>query len=124
MLSMSEAFIAHRGEDSACVGKWILRGKKYKAGAYAVEIVRSDHPDELAMAEFGAANLTIEQTKSGVTIAFALSAEDTAKAQGPRRPISEHLCCRLLHDGAPIYCNILIVFPPSASVDANQRIPA
>lgn len=124
MLSMCEAFIAHRGEDRPHVGKWILRGKRYKAGSYTVEIVRSEHPDELAMATFGAANLTVEQTKSGITIAFALSAEDTAKAQGPRRPITEHLCCRLLHDGAPIYTNVLIVFPPSASVDANKRIHA
>lgn len=51
MLSMGEAFLAHRGEDRAHVGKWILRGKKYKAGTYTVEIVRSEHPDGLALAE-------------------------------------------------------------------------
>jgi len=38
--------------------------------------------------------------------------------------VIEHLVCRLRRDGSDLATHYLIIFPPSADVDALQRITA
>lgn len=124
MIGLVDALLARRGEDCPFLVEWRLTGRKFKTGAYSVAIFRGEHPDEPAMAELGAECLSFTATSVGANLKFGMTAEDIARVQGPRRPVIEHLVCRLRRDGIDLATHYLIIFPPSADVDALQRITA
>jgi hypothetical protein len=124
MIGMSGAIHFRRGEDGPQQAAWLISGGKFKKGAFTVDIVRGRHPDEPLLAEFGADHLTVERLKDGARLTLTLSAEDIARAQGPRRPEIDFLYYRLRHDGADIGGARFLITPPSSDVDAPRGVGA
>lgn len=122
MLSFDGMIWATRGEDKPLAGKWRAKGKKYRAGAYTLAILRGEHPDEPEMALFD--HLTVEQTDNGAEITLALTAEQIATAQGRARPGIEQLVYRLRHDGADVYSGLFSIHPRSNQVEAPRKVGA
>ena len=85
-IGLSGMLSVRRGKDAPQHGAWLLSGEKFRKGTFNFEIVRGTHPDEPVLAEFGADHLNVERLKDGAKLTLALSAEDIARAQGPRRP--------------------------------------
>jgi hypothetical protein len=119
--SFDSAIRVRRGEDMPAPAMWTLTGKKFQQGAYSVGIYRGSHPDEPALASF---DIEPEPTKAGARVEFALTAEDIAVAQGPRRPELEFLEYRLLHDGDVLSAGYFIIFPSSAKIEGQRKVAA
>jgi len=113
-----------RGHDGPQQGAWLVNGAKFTKGDFTFAIVRSPHPDEPVLAEFGADHLTVERLRNGAKLRLTLSAEDIARAQGPRRPVVEFLYYRLRHDGDDVGCASFHIQPPSSDVEAPRSVGA
>lgn len=122
MMGFDNAISARRGEDNPLVGRWLAAGEQYRTGTFTIAILRGEHPDEPVLTEYGPECVSVEVLKDGAQVTLALTAEDIARAQGPRRPVIEHLIYRLRHEGADTLTAFFIVFPMASDVEAQRCI--